>query len=216
MSQVVTIELDLPDEFAQFRLPPAVNARLRQLLDRQERGVPLKEVERREAEGLVELAELLTLLRLRAEGAALRPSRLDGRELDLGRIATTCRFRAADRCEYCGLAQEGQEATFHIDHIVPRAAMGATTASNLALACVSCSLRKQSRRSGRDPRTGRTIPLFNPRRQLWANHFGWEAFTVVGLTPTGANDSGHSQVESPFDSGHPRQEAVRGRHPLCR
>ena len=26
-------------------------------------------------------------------------------------------FRAGDRCEYCGLAQEGQEATFHIDHI---------------------------------------------------------------------------------------------------
>ena len=72
MSQVVTIELDLPDDLAQFRLPPAVNARLRQLLDRQEKGIPLKETERREAEGLVELAELLTLLRLRAEGAALK------------------------------------------------------------------------------------------------------------------------------------------------
>jgi hypothetical protein len=72
MSQVVTIELDLPDDLAQFRLPPAVNARLRRLLDRQESGVPLKETARREAEGLVELAELLTLLRLRAEGAALK------------------------------------------------------------------------------------------------------------------------------------------------
>jgi hypothetical protein len=28
-------------------------------------------------------------------------------------------LRAGDRCEYCGLAQDGQEATFHIDHIVP-------------------------------------------------------------------------------------------------
>jgi hypothetical protein len=72
MSQVVTIELDLPDDLAQFQLPSAVNARLRQLLDRQEKGVPLKVAERREAEGLVELAELLTLLRLRAEGAALK------------------------------------------------------------------------------------------------------------------------------------------------
>jgi hypothetical protein len=72
MSQLVTIELDLPDELAQLQLPPAVNARLRQLLDRQENGVPLKDAERREAEGLVELAELLTLLRLRAEGAALK------------------------------------------------------------------------------------------------------------------------------------------------
>jgi hypothetical protein len=70
MSQVVTVELDLPDDLAQFRLPAAVNARLRELLDRQDNGIPLKEQERHEAEGLVELAELLTLLRLRAEGAA--------------------------------------------------------------------------------------------------------------------------------------------------
>jgi 5-methylcytosine-specific restriction endonuclease McrA len=73
-------------------------------------------------------------------------------------------FRAGDRCEYCGLAQEGQEATFHIDHIVPAAVGGPTTADNLALACVSCSLRKEARRSGRDPQTGRIVSLFNPRR----------------------------------------------------
>jgi 5-methylcytosine-specific restriction endonuclease McrA len=51
-------------------------------------------------------------------------------------------FRAGGRCEYCGLAQEGQEATFHVDHIVPRAAGGPTEADNLALACVSCLLRR--------------------------------------------------------------------------
>ena len=45
-------------------------------------------------------------------------------------------FRANDRCEYCGLAQEGQEATFHIDHIVPKAAGGPAAADNLALVCV--------------------------------------------------------------------------------
>jgi len=27
--------------------------------------------------------------------------------------------RARNRCEYCGLSQLGQEATFHIDHVVP-------------------------------------------------------------------------------------------------
>ena len=30
------------------------------------------------------------------------------------------RERAGDRCEYCGLAQAHQEATFHVDHVVPR------------------------------------------------------------------------------------------------
>ena len=64
--------------------------------------------------------------------------------------------RARERCEYCGLAQAGQEATFHIDHIVPRASKGPTAADNLALACVSCSLRKEARRSALDPQ------LFGP------------------------------------------------------
>ena len=43
--------------------------------------------------------------------------------------------RAAGRCEYCRLSQEGQEATFHIDHVIPVSAGGQTVAENLALAC---------------------------------------------------------------------------------
>jgi len=45
--------------------------------------------------------------------------------------------RAGNRCEYCRLSQEGQEASFHIDHISPRALGGSTEPDNLALACVS-------------------------------------------------------------------------------
>jgi 5-methylcytosine-specific restriction endonuclease McrA len=68
--------------------------------------------------------------------------------------------RAGGRCEYCGLAQEGQEATFHIDHVVPVSDAGPTTYENLALACVSCSLRKEARRTAIDPVTGRKVPSF--------------------------------------------------------
>jgi hypothetical protein len=63
----LTIEVDLPGDLARFRLPEAVAARLQALLDRQDAGQPLTEHEREEAEGLVNLAEFLTLLRLRAE-----------------------------------------------------------------------------------------------------------------------------------------------------
>lgn len=66
----VLIEVEMPEDLARFRLPEAVEARLHSLLDRQDRGDPLSEGERREAEGLVNLAEMLTLLRLRAERAA--------------------------------------------------------------------------------------------------------------------------------------------------
>jgi hypothetical protein len=70
MSQVVAIELEMPDDLARFRLPSGVQARLRALLDRQDRGVQLSIAERAEAEGLVELVELLALLRMRSERAA--------------------------------------------------------------------------------------------------------------------------------------------------
>ncbi len=64
------IDIDLPPELAQFRLPKAVADRLQTLLDRQDSGQPLPASERDEAEGLVNLAEFLTLLRLRAERSA--------------------------------------------------------------------------------------------------------------------------------------------------
>jgi hypothetical protein len=69
MSHVVNFELEMPDELEGLHLPDGVNARLQALLDRQDQGEPLTPDERREAEGLVSLAELLSLLRLRAERA---------------------------------------------------------------------------------------------------------------------------------------------------
>ena len=49
-----------------IRLPAAVNERLQTLLTRQDQGETLTAAERKEAEGLVELAELLSLLRLQS------------------------------------------------------------------------------------------------------------------------------------------------------
>jgi hypothetical protein len=65
MSQM--IQLELPDDFPDFTLPAGVELRLQHLLDKQDDGVPLTAEERKEAEGLVEVAELLSLLRMRAE-----------------------------------------------------------------------------------------------------------------------------------------------------
>jgi hypothetical protein len=68
----VVVELEMPDELGRFRLPQGVNRRLQDLLDKQDRGEPLSRAERKEAQGLVDLAEMLTLLKLRAERAASR------------------------------------------------------------------------------------------------------------------------------------------------
>jgi hypothetical protein len=70
MSKRLLIEFDVPDDFARFRLPARLHERLQSLLDKQDQGEPLSDAERGEAEGLVDLAEMLTLLQLRAERAA--------------------------------------------------------------------------------------------------------------------------------------------------
>ena len=69
MSQQVLVKLELPGDLERFRLPRGVDERLHGLLDRQDRGEELTLEERREAEGLVDLAELLSLLKLRAQRA---------------------------------------------------------------------------------------------------------------------------------------------------
>ncbi|MDB5351847.1 MAG: hypothetical protein JWN86_3094 [Planctomycetota bacterium] len=72
MSRLMAFEFEVPGDLARFRLPVGVDARLSRLLDRQDRGVDLSAEERAEAEGLVDLAELLSLLRMRAERQAER------------------------------------------------------------------------------------------------------------------------------------------------
>lgn len=62
-----SIDIDAPGELARYRLPAGVQHRLQGLLDRQDEGNLLTDSERAEAEGLVELSELLTLMKLRAE-----------------------------------------------------------------------------------------------------------------------------------------------------
>lgn len=96
------------------------------------------------------------------------------------------RSRAQEICEYCLLPQSSQEATFHIDHILPRQAGGATTASNLALACVTCSLRKAARFYVRDPLSREIVRIFHPRQEEWSEHFSIsDEFELIGITPTG-------------------------------
>ena len=121
--------------------------------------------------------------------------------------------RAHDLCEYCGIAQAGQEAVFHIDHVLPLNAGGETLSSNLALACVSCSLRKGARTHATDPQSGIEAPLFNPRRDSWRLHFRWSGVSVVGLSPTGRATVAALSMNRPIAQDIRQEEALHGRHP---
>ena len=121
--------------------------------------------------------------------------------------------RAGGRCEYCRLSQTGQEARFHVDHVTPRAAGGSTEPDNLALACVSCSLRKWARQMAVDPDSGNEAPLFNPRKEPWSDHFRWQGEMIVPLTPTGRATTAALEMNRPLILAIRREEAARGRHP---
>lgn len=121
--------------------------------------------------------------------------------------------RADNRCEYCGISQIGQVATFHIDHIVPVVAGGETIAENLALACVSCSLRKGARQKLEDSETGEVVSIFNPRQQVWKEHFDWNGVQVVGLTATGRATVQALDLNRATMLAIRAQEELLGRHP---
>jgi hypothetical protein len=121
--------------------------------------------------------------------------------------------RSSDRCEYCCISQIGQVATFHIDHVIPVVAGGETTPDNLALACVSCSLRKGARQEIEDVETGETVNIFNPRQQSWNKHFHWDGVKVVGLTPTGRATIKALDLNRATMLAIRTEEELLGRHP---
>ena len=84
---------------------------------------------------------------------------------------------------------------------------------NLALACVSCSLRKWAKQTVTDPDSGEEVPLFNPRLQLWAEHFRWENERIIPLTATGRSTVVALAMNRPMIIAIRQEEAARGRHP---
>ena len=98
------------------------------------------------------------------------------------------RRRAGDRCEYCQMPQAATPyITFHVEHIVARQHLDADDddPSALAYACDRCNAFKGPNLSSIDPETGIRVDVFNPRTDVWSNHFVISQGRVVGLTPLG-------------------------------
>lgn len=81
--------------------------------------------------------------------------------------------------------QSLQGATFHVEHIQPEVHGGRTELENLAWACPGCNLKKSDRVELTDPTTQQAVPMFHPRRDDWLEHFAWDEFHVLALTPIG-------------------------------
>ncbi len=94
--------------------------------------------------------------------------------------------RAGHRCEYCLLLAMLSAIPHEVDHVVAEKHGGKTEESNLALACWRCNRRKGSDLGSFDPQTGTFSFLFNPRTQVWSEHFAlFPDYSILGLTPEG-------------------------------
>ena len=83
--------------------------------------------------------------------------------------------RAFGRCEYCYIPS-GAIAKHHIEHIFPLKHGGKTIDENLALACPFCNEQKGTDIGSFDFETnGEFAGFFNPRTQIWTQHFQIES-----------------------------------------
>ena len=90
--------------------------------------------------------------------------------------------RASGLCEYCHAPQAFYPERFQIDHIRARQHRGDDSLENLALACLECNRRKGPNIACIDPQTGQLVPLFNPRKDRWNDHFEWRGGVIVGIS----------------------------------
>jgi hypothetical protein len=74
---------------------------------------------------------------------------------------------------------------FHIDHIVARKHHGQTVEQNLAFCCLDCNAHKGTNIAGIDVESGALTRLFNPRMDVWREHFRWNHSSLIGLTAVG-------------------------------
>ena len=74
---------------------------------------------------------------------------------------------------------------FHVEHTIAKQHGGGDDLNLLCLACDRCNAYKGPNLSSVDPASGDIVPLFNPRQDVWKNHFLLRGGEIVGLTPTG-------------------------------
>jgi 5-methylcytosine-specific restriction endonuclease McrA len=95
--------------------------------------------------------------------------------------------RANHICEYCLALSQYAFHPFCVDHIIPISKQGSHLPDNLAFACQHCNNCKYNKYEHPDPLTGKIIPLYNPRKSKWSDHFVWDEddSVIVGITSIG-------------------------------
>lgn len=93
--------------------------------------------------------------------------------------------RAKHQCEYCLVHEDDRPESHQIDHVIALKHGGQTTEENLALACALCNNQKGSDLATIDLETEKIVPLFNPRKDTWTDHFQLSEAEIVGISTVG-------------------------------
>ena len=90
-------------------------------------------------------------------------------------------------CEYCVAPSNFSTDYFHYEHIIPLILNGKSELDNLARSCGICNNNKRDKIEYFDPLTQQTVRLYNPRQDIWLDHFQWndDDLRLIGLTPIG-------------------------------
>lgn len=135
------------------------------------------------------------------------------------RISATTRQRIAEaarhRCGYCLTSEQIIGPLLEIDHYIPESHGGTSDEDNLWLACPLCNSHKADRIGAVDPTTRMTVPIFNPRRERWSEHFEWiaDGTVILGKTPAGRATVAALQMNHPEMVITRRLWAAVGWHP---
>jgi len=97
------------------------------------------------------------------------------------------KLRANKCCEYCKSQDKYSPTAFTIDHIIPESLDGTSEIENLAYSCFLCNRLKSNKLKSFDAISERWISLYNPRADVWEEHFAWseDATQILGITTIG-------------------------------
>jgi hypothetical protein len=119
------------------------------------------------------------------------------------------------RCGYCQTQEVISGVPLTVEHILPKARGGSDDEQNLWLSCRLCNEAKGILTEAIDPQTKAITPLFNPRAQVWAEHFTWadDGAQLIGLTSIGRATIVALSLNSDFRLRSRRIWVEAGYHP---
>jgi len=101
-------------------------------------------------------------------------------------ISKNLRYLVASRagyiCEYCHIKEDESFFSLEIDHIISLKHQGSTTSDNLAFSCYPCNNNKGSDIGTVLLPERDFIRLFNPREDVWSEHFETDNGVIYGKT----------------------------------